>query len=66
MRISSNKDIRNFVKKLLDKGIGRLENGKKHAYLIIHTTRLTIPCTPSCNRSFVKFKCDVKRIIATI
>lgn len=61
MRISANKDIRNYVKKLIDNGIAHLENGKKHAYLIMNGKRLTIPGTPSCSRSFVKFKCDVNR-----
>lgn len=61
--ISNNKDIRCYVSQLLQSERAELCKGTKHAYLLIHGKRLTIPGSPSCNRSFYKFRSDVQRIM---
>ena len=63
MKFSNNKDIHQFIAKLLRQESIYLRKGKKHNFLMIHNKKLAIPSTPSDFRSFQQFKHDVTRFL---
>lgn len=63
MKFSNNKDINQFIAKLLRQESIYLSKGKKHNFLMINNQKLAIPSTPSDFRSFQQFKHDVNRFL---
>ena len=63
MKFSNNKDIHQFITKLLKQKSIQLTKGKKHNFLMINNRKLAIPSTPSDFRSFQQFKHDVNRFL---
>ena len=63
MKFSNNKDIHQFITKLLRQKSIYVSKGKKHTYLMINNRKLAIPSTPSDFRSFQQFKHDVNRFL---
>ena len=63
MKFSNNKDIHQFIAKLLRQESIYLSKGKKHNFLMINNRKLAIPSTPSDFRSFQQFKHDVNRFL---
>lgn len=63
MKFSNNKDIHQFIIKLLKQKSIYVLKGSKHNFLIIKNRKLAIPSTPSDFRSFQQFKHDVNRFL---
>lgn len=66
MKFSNNKDIHQFISKLLKQESIHLAKGKKHNFLMFRDRKLAIPSTPSDFRSFQQFKHDVNRFLRRI
>lgn len=66
MKFSNNKDIHQFITRLLKQKSVYLSKGKKHNFLMINNRKLAIPSTPSDFRSFQQFKHDVNRFFKRI
>lgn len=66
MKFSNNKDIHQFITRLLKQKSVYLSKGKKHNFLMINNRKLAIPSTPSDFRSFQQFKHDVNRFLKRI
>lgn len=61
-RISSDKDIRKVVSRLIQRGWD-LKKGKKHHSIVAPWgKKLAIPCTPSDYRAIHNFRKDIKKL----
>lgn len=64
MYYSKDKDINEYVKRLLKHESFRIISGKKHDQLcILEQRKIAIPSTPSKQRSYIEFTNNVKRIL---
>lgn len=62
MHYSSNKDINQFIKRLIKQSDIGFKYGKKHNFLIIQNIKIAIPSTPSHISTVIKFKSQISRI----
>lgn len=63
MKLSNNKDIQHYLRRLLQDKSFKIRKGKKHNFLEKNNKKLCIPSTPSDYRSFQQFTHDVKKYL---
>lgn len=63
MKLSNNKDIQNYLRRLLRDKSFKIRKGKKHNFLEKNNKKLCIPSTPSDFRSFQQFTHDVNKYL---
>lgn len=63
MKFSNNKDIQNYLRRLLQDKSFKIRKGKKHNFLEKNNKKLCIPSTPSDYRSLQQFTHDVKKYL---